>query len=1315
MSDQTTPPSGTDIVSLGLSVDATQPQQAADALDKLAVATVGAAAGLDTLNESADKNKALSAASAANTTSQTQALQGMKQAQASLNEEQKAALAVQASVTERQQGFLVKLHELIDTFGLSREEMLRLQAAQINLSTTAEPLIQQYAKLRQEQEQSQITQKRDIDLYRERSAAQAAAAADYEKFWQTELAASEKAAAERVKIEQARDVQLNAMRQAEAAAVEKAVAQQVADEEAAAAAQKAIEEKRDVELNAMRQKEAADYIKFWETELAAQEAALAKEVANAEKAALAEAQWTTWSVNRKIAELERLKAYQTNPNISPATIEAAINPGAFADLAKYEEAVAAANAGQKLAKASANEFAKEIENVGKVSGRAVNEIGVLTHEVLQGRFSKMLGSFAVLAQYLGFNEALFTGVGAAALSTAAALGVVTVALVKGSEEQEKFNAALAFTGNYAATTYDGLRQMAAGATSIIGTIGQAKDAVLELAASGAFTSAEMEKITKAAVSMEALGGQAATKTITQFEGLSKAAESSSKNHDAVTKAALKMDEQYHVLNATIVQQISSLEEQGHAQEALRVATDTFADTTIQRSQEMVTHLGYVSQAWHGIKADVSSAIDAVMQWGAAETPGMRLASAQTKVKQLETFGNGDFSLFGQDSALTKAKRELTAAQDDYNHSTLRAVELGMQTQAMTEGARAAEQIASLNMRIKKKDLSAVNDELERYHTELQKLKSDPTVTQNDPRLDPANIAKMEAGIRLLYSHKGAADSIAGAELQSIVQPSTKDIEAQAKAVQQGEALLKKQYDNGEIGLQDYFDAEQKLRDDAKAKTLQDYIDIATAGDKYIATVKDQAKKIRGQTLLKTEGEKKQEYDATTDNAQKLADENKIKLTRQYSNEVDKLTIELDKLTGDFSGAAEAQIHLSLQLEKDKAFANHRQDVLDTIAAIEKYKIAVGKIQSIDFKVALSNQNEKTSEGQVGLNQTKGYTDEISALLQIRDLRQGQLEDLNKLAAAKTAAANDSGNAKLIADAAAFRLQIDQMSEAADVFAIKINDTLQGPLNTFFDDFITRSKTVGQAARDMVNSVVKDIDQIVSKELTNQILQTGAGGSGGFGAFISSLFGKGAGASAVAGTAGAAAQTSAQAAATSALAAFGAAAGTSTATLTTMGASTAAADAAIQALATAAASAAEALATVSATSGINGTSSGAGLLGLGGGGGYGSWGVNNAGVAQSTGLSLDDLAGAFAEGGDPPVDAPSMVGEKGPEIFVPKTAGTIINNQNIKNMLSNKNNEPSVQVTQNVHFTVSGPITRETQAQIATATYQAASRATRRNG
>jgi len=46
---------------------------------------------------------------------------------------------------------------------------------------------------------------------------------------------------------------------------------------------------------------------------------------------------------------------------------------------------------------------------------------------------------------------------------------------------------------------------------------------------------------------------------------------------------------------------------------------------------------------------------------------------------------------------------------------------------------------------------------------------------------------------------------------------------------------------------------------------------------------------------------------------------------------------------------------------------------------------------------------------------------------------------------------------------------------------------------------------------------------------------------------------------------------------------------------------------------------------------------------------------------------------FADGGDPPVGVPSMVGERGPELFVPKTAGTIVPNH----MLGSSQQAPTI--------------------------------------
>lgn len=74
----------------------------------------------------------------------------------------------------------------------------------------------------------------------------------------------------------------------------------------------------------------------------------------------------------------------------------------------------------------------------------------------------------------------------------------------------------------------------------------------------------------------------------------------------------------------------------------------------------------------------------------------------------------------------------------------------------------------------------------------------------------------------------------------------------------------------------------------------------------------------------------------------------------------------------------------------------------------------------------------------------------------------------------------------------------------------------------------------------------------------------------------------------------------------------------------------------------------------------------GSFGGGGGGGIGSWLGETFGMSGIGGY----LSGLFfADGGTPPVGQASIVGERGPELFVPRTSGTIIPNNQLSNMFT----------------------------------------------
>jgi hypothetical protein len=234
----------------------------------------------------------------------------------------------------------------------------------------------------------------------------------------------------------------------------------------------------------------------------------------------------------------------------------------------------------------------------------------------------------------------------------------------------------------------------------------------------------------------------------------------------------------------------------------------------------------------------------------------------------------------------------------------------------------------------------------------------------------------------------------------------------------------------------------------------------------------------------------------------------------------------------------------------------------------------------------------------------------------------------------------------------------------------------------FANFVTTGKF---SFKDLVGSITADLARMSFKGAMSSMLDAFKGSSigqslmgalgGAFGGLQTPGFNPNAG-SAIGAAAGAASNT----AASTAMATLGTSATASTTALAAMTASMTANDVALTtasaslgALPVAADTAAAAMA---ASAAAGGGASGLGAIAsLAGGGGGG-----DAGMAAM-------LAGQFADGGDPPVGKVSLVGERGPELFVPKQAGTIIPNDFFKNAAANDGPQQVVapNITINNHF------------------------------
>src|ERR1035438_9646767 len=75
-------------------------------------------------------------------------------------------------------------------------------------------------------------------------------------------------------------------------------------------------------------------------------------------------------------------------------------------------------------------------------------------------------------------------------------------------------------------------------------------------------------------------------------------------------------------------------------------------------------------------------------------------------------------------------------------------------------------------------------------------------------------------------------------------------------------------------------------------------------------------------------------------------------------------------------------------------------------------------------------------------------------------------------------------------------------------------------------------------------------------------------------------------------------------------------------------------------------------------------------------GGGSTAPESIGSGMMSRTNLADFGGSFASGGNPPVGKVSLVGEKGIELFVPHTPGTIIPNHHLQAVLAAATSAPS---------------------------------------
>lgn len=660
-----TPGSGGSNTGASLEMDVgTNAPEAVSELDALNATVKTLVTSLDALGQKLDATQAKQERVKKTTVELTTAQkEEQAQRQASIELQAEADRLAEKQIADGNR-IIAQLDDMIAIYGKTKIEVLQYRAELAEVGNIARPLTEELKALTRATFELETQQKRDIETLRDYQTAFANQQrmveerdmwlhgqrgrdyADYISWWEKTLASEQANQEKMVAIAQSRDVSNNERLGKKYAEYIAWWEKTLAAEEANQARIVAIEQSRDVELNNMRNQQLAAELRLAEDRKAisqnrdvemhnARVKAVEEEMKLTERQALLDIRYAQMTTEAKIRELEKLKAYQAaaaTGALTPETMANNFGPAILKDLPNlslYKTQLAEAEK-------ALSGVSHATEGLNVTNKSFARELIVIGHEFVNGNWSRIPGSFMVLGERMNAAALLFSGMGIAALGAVAGLGAFVYATAKAVEEQQAMNNAMILTNNYAGMTESRMVNMAAAIANTGQNIGKASEAVTALTASGKFTADQIGTISEAIVGLERTTGYSIGNSVKNFESLQvKVGDSATAIKDKLLQSMLKLDDQFHYLDSSMINQIITLTRLGETQKASELATDQFAAATKRMADEGEKNLGYFAQRWHELRDAVTGAIHAMGEWGKTQTTAMKIADASARIAQMD--------------------------------------------------------------------------------------------------------------------------------------------------------------------------------------------------------------------------------------------------------------------------------------------------------------------------------------------------------------------------------------------------------------------------------------------------------------------------------------------------------------------------------------------------------------------------------------------------------------------------------------------------------------------------------------------------------
>lgn len=450
---------------------------------------------------------------------------------------------------------------------------------------------------------------------------------------------------------------------------------------------------------------------------------------------------------------------------------------------------------------------------------------------------------------------------------------------------------------------------------------------------------------------------------------------------------------------------------------------------------------------------------------------------------------------------------------------------------------------------------------------------------------------------------GLADDPTRKLLQQAIKDLDASIEEEKKLLSARAEYLKLYYERGDISTSDYYAQREATISDGLAFERTAYDQEIAAIRDYIAKADTEVKKAEGGLLLIEAIRKRSlaEQDAAKQATTLWFEQQRA--AENYAREIANIHAQILSLKGDTADAAKIEFDTSHADQRRKLAADGNQAALDELARIEDITVARAKLNDLETVYSTILGNVEIIQSRIDLAVQTGNATEIEGLVRRGQIAAQYAAQLSKVADAYAEVARVTGDPKALLAAEQLRLKIEQLAAESDALAKKFRDVFVSDFTSALVDVATGTKKLKDAFTDLAKSLLRDLDQIAAKNLSESLFGKG-GALGGVPDFFAKIFGGGG--------------------------LFGA--GAETASLTTAG-------------------------TTLTTAGVSLDSAAAALTAAAGALSAGGLGSAAGSVFGGGGESF--FGGFFADGGNPPVGSLSIVGERGPEAIIPRSPVSVI--------------------------------------------------------